>query len=474
MTGSEATREAAAPSRAHLERWAAAGLVCASLSPPSPESLRRVAPWLVATLGERLDLPPLGVITDLGELLLGGALDAKRRAAGGIDDARLVAALRRYEDAVLSRLAADPRLASAGFAVARLPPQMHAQAVGVLAASVLGHLAFSGGVEVRPGLVRTLTERAPVDTIARGRVALMEDAAVRGRLADGYEALVRGAQRARELLSEADVFALENLPVLGLASQRLAIAEVVDAQEALTADLPRRLPRKPRPAGSAATALEDESEYPVGGFSSVSTSGSIENLVSSELIYMDAPGERTGDVDLFDMRYVEGELLYYTRDEAIFVRPRRVITFHLPAALARARVKDAGVRWQRIVLVLGVVLASVKKLSEMLGEEALSMRVVFVDDGGRPSPLGDERGLSELLLQEWRDKGTVEICSGTLEAEDALLEAASRRALVQLVTFGEAPAPAATTRVQRETFAPVHPDLAAWRDALRALFVTLL
>src|SRR5690349_22712781 len=99
--------------------------------------------------------------------------------------------------------------------------------------------------------------------------------------------------------------------------------------------------------------LEDDAAFPQGGFSSVSNVGSLENLVTSELVYM----EDDAGLDLFDMRYVEGELLYYTRDESLVVRRRRRVTFALLPGLTEARVKDAGLRWQRGVLVLGLVLS---------------------------------------------------------------------------------------------------------------------
>jgi hypothetical protein len=137
----------------------------------------------------------------------------------------------------------------------------------------------------------------------------------------------------------------------------------------------------------------------------VSNVGSLENLVTSELVYM----EDEPTLDLFDVRYVEGELLYYTRDESVAVRRRRVITFAMLPALVDARVKDTGVRWQRAVVALGLVLCLVRRLSAWLTAEDLRFRVVFVQDDKGQSPLEAERGLCELLLREWRERGTAEV-----------------------------------------------------------------
>ena len=419
--------------------WIAAALCLTRLVPAGAEAATRAGPWLLAAMSERLDLPPPGVVADIGALLLGGERDAPRGpsagAAAGIDDPALATAIRRYEDTVLGRLAADPRLASARFAVARLPEKMHAQAVGILVAGILLRVELDAGIELAPGLVRRLTERSPGSTAQRGFNALRENADLRARLADGYSALVRAAQRARELLGDAELFALENLTVLGSMAQRLAVADVLRAQEMLDAAVPRRMVRRVRKEGVVASRLEEESAYPVGGFSSVSTSGSLENLVTSELIYMDPPlvdGAASGGavgVDLFDMRYVEGELLYYTRDEGTFVRQRRLVMVTMAADLVRARIKDPGLPWQRMVLVLAVLLVVTKKLVELLGDEALSVRVVFLGEG----TLEDERSLAALLLREWIEQGTVEVVTSTAAEVELLAVSAARRALVQMV-----------------------------------------
>ncbi|MFP2927326.1 hypothetical protein ACLESO_19440 [Pyxidicoccus sp. 3LG] len=177
----------------------------------------------------------------------------------------------------------------------------------------------------------------------------------------------------------------------------MALEQAVEAAEALSRTLPPKLRARPV-SGPTPTTLEDEAAFPQGGFASVSNVGSLENLVTSELVYM----EDEPDLDLFDVRYVEGELLYYTRDESVAVRRRRVITFVLLPGLADARVKDAGLRWQRAVVALGLVLCLVRRLSKWLGHEDLRFRVVFPQDGTGTAPLEAERGLCELLLREWR------------------------------------------------------------------------
>jgi hypothetical protein len=235
------------------------------------------------------------------------------------------------------------------------------------------------------------------------------------------------------LLAEADVFVLENLTVLSSLTQRLAIEQIVEVSEELIQNLPRRMkPKFSKRAGRTPTNIEDEDRYPIGGFSSIATFGSLENLVTSELIYMD---ENSDDVDLFDMRYVEGELLYYTRDESVFIRSRRVVTFVFEPELVRARFKDQGMRWQRLVAAMGLLSAVVQKLSAWLAEEGLFFRVLFVQSN-RDDPLEAERGLCRLLLREWIEKEMAEVVEiDSTEAAVARAEEDARTAQADLVLF---------------------------------------
>jgi hypothetical protein len=447
---------------------------------------------MLATISERLVLPPVGVVADLGALLFGASLGALRVRADGVEDGTrdpgLASAVRRYEDALLGRLATDARIASAGMAVLRLPAELHPQAVGVLVSGVLASIGYGGGLAMAPGTVRTLTERTPTETVRRGFSSLRNDAETRRRLRDDYVALASCAQRAREVLRAADLFALENLAVLGSLAQRLAIAEVVRAAEAMTEALPRSLPRRARKRGASATRLLDENVYPAGGFGGVSTSGSLENLVTSELVYMDPPHAPPGasaavarrerpDVDLFDVRLLEGELLYYTRDEAIHVRRRRIVVVALDPSLVRARVKDPEAPWQRLVAALGVLFVVTQQLAALLEEESLTIEVAFLRDAEGLEPLGEERGLVRLLLREWIDRHVVDV---TVRTWADVLESArdrARSALVDVVWMAEGasrepepprpPAEFLVFPVERAT-----PE--RWIDSAKALLSALL
>jgi hypothetical protein len=417
--------------RDEAELWLGAGLTVGRLG----VDLAAVTPWLVATVSESGMLPPAGVVADVGALLGGKPFELGQPIH--VSDARLRAAVQSYEEQVLGRLSVEARMEAAIDAVAKLPVDLRKDAVALVVGKLVERTRFTGGVAMSPAIARRLAKRPASELAKEGHAALR--GAFGERLASAYEELVRGARATGTLIGDAEIFALENLTVLGSLNQRVAVEEMVAVAEELSAALPRRLRKRGPTRGVVQTQVEDESTYPIGGFSSMSTSGSMENLVCSELIYMEDTPAGGGEVDLFDMRYTEQELLYYTRDESVFVRGRRVITFAILPELVEARFKDAGARWQRIVIAFGAILCAVRRLTDWLSEEGLLFRVVFVADGPRRSPLVEEMALSALLLREWIEKGVAEVAEAA-SLDEVMTDALgrSRRAQCQVLAVGKA------------------------------------
>jgi len=381
------------------------------------------ASHLVATVTEAGALPPPGFVADVATLLMGGTVQPN---APTPNDPELARALIAYEHQVIARLAGDPLLVLAGDAVARLPRPLVPAAVGLTVTSILRRLGFPG-IAVAAGAMRAIASAGDAD----GFAALRAGGMAIDRLCEGYRGLVHGARAARQLLHESDVFVLEHLDVLESLAQRIAMAHVLEAEDAMLEGVPKRLPRR-RAAGNISTALEEEDTYPVGGFASITTAGSLENLVTSELVYMDDDPEQ----DLFDVRFAEGELLYYTRDEATFVRRRRAVAFVLDPSLEAARARDPELPWQRTIVALALVHASIVRLVSWLGEEDLRFLVLV------PPALREERALLGLLLREQHERGLVEVVEGDVDTARAQLEPHAARGLAQLVVLGgEARAP---------------------------------
>jgi hypothetical protein len=463
------------PTRDATEHWLLASLGLTRLASPSADALGRVTPWLLATLDDVPWLPPAGVVADVGMLLAGGRTSfAPWIAPAGARWLR--AAVRAYEDEWLGRLASDRRADAAADAIARLPADLRPRAIALVVGSVLQRTGFARGASVSASVARRLLGRPPADNLARVQEAMRGRAEPLAPLAVGYEGLVEAARKAPRLLDDADVFALENLVVLGSAAQRVAIAQVMDA----AADLLRALPRNAKPPrtrhGFTPTRFEDESSFPAGGFAAISNSGSLENLVTSEVVYMeDGP-----DIDLFDVRFAEGELLYYTRDEAVHLRPRRDLWLLLDPSLAALRFKDPELRWQRIVVLLGVIVCVVRRLHEWLAEEDLSIRVTFLRDRYGAAPLTAERGLVEILLREWIEVGTTQVTEASVDEAASAATLGARRAGVQALMLG----PAAEGAAFRERAPAVYhagldvaalvPAWTSWVDATRELLRDVL
>ena len=155
------------------------------------------------------------------------------------------------------------------------------------------------------------------------------------------------------------MFELEQKTALAPFGQRVALRQVLQASALLEDKLPHQPLRRAARRFDVPTQIYDEDMYPVGGFSSLSTRGSVESLLHSQLAFMER-GERP---DLFDIKFLRDELLYYSRDENQFLRRRRTFVFALFPNLVQARVKDACLPWQGIIVLLGLLIATIRRLT---------------------------------------------------------------------------------------------------------------
>ncbi|MEZ4318517.1 MAG: hypothetical protein R3F61_13475 [Myxococcota bacterium] len=404
--------------------WLAAGLSLIRVGRFGPEAVAEVTPWIRAAASDSPALPPPGVIGDLGRLLTASATRVRHDPSGPLG--RI---LRSYEDQVVGRIAVDPLREPASDAIRGLPARLRPVAIALFVEQVLERVGFSVPVAIDPGALRDLDRKTGEEWVVRGSAALRGDAA--DDLQDAYQDLVACFQRTGRPIAPGDIATLEQLELLEMRSERLALRQVVDASAGLCRGLPKRMKPSRRRAGHVSTRLEDESAYPVGGFSSISTSGAMENLVTSELALMeDGP-----EIDLFDVRYAESELLYYTRDETAFVRDRRRITIALDVSVDHLRYRDPGLPYQRTVLVLGLVRGMIEQLSTWLNRQELYIRVVLP-----PGVLKAESRVLQLATAEWREMGLVTLETLESDALVGMLEADARNAPTDVVWIGAEPA----------------------------------
>jgi hypothetical protein len=453
---------------ADIASWLAVGLVLRRIAPPEQAADAGapgtggyddddvVARALGACANELPALPPPGVIADIATLLAGA-----RSAAGAllaVPYEALRTAIRAYDDDVLARLTSTARFDDVLAAYAHAAVTDRPAACALVVAAVCERAGFAG-VAVSPAALRRALARPRDERDEAGRAEL-HGGPTATWLADAYHRLARGARQSRALIDDREVFAVDHLAVLRDLGSRMTAAHIGAAAAALAQRLPRRLPAKRELRGLRETRLADDTLYPAGGFASITpggaTTGNIENLVTSELVYMDDDEP----LDLFSLRYVEGELLHYTRDDSVFRRHRHLIGIVLGADLDDARVKDRDLPWQRLILALGLVVAAIRWLADQLGDEALTVHLAFP-----PRLLAEERQIVALLLEGEIARGTVVIVEQPWHDTVALAASATGTAIADVVVIStgdtpEIPKGLRTLHVNLAGVAPVVAELA--------------
>jgi hypothetical protein len=464
-------------------QFVAQGLWLQRATQPVAAGVRPALEWALEVAAGGHPLPPVGFVADLGHVLLRSeGEDAARRDALGPPG--VPAGLSRtYEDFVLGKMYADRSVERAGDAVRRYHGRDRARGVAFVLNQFRERAGF-GGVLLSPAVIKSLLEAPADEVLSRGWESLGRGA--QPLLVELYEGLIAATRRVAEVLGPEDVFELEHGTALAELGQRVALRQVLQTADRLEAGLPKHKPRPQLGRREVPTHVLDEDTYPVGGFASISTRGTIESLLHSQLAFMEpATAPRP---DLFDVKYVRDELLYYSRDENQFLRRRRSFVVALLPDLVRARFKDAESPTQRIVLTLAVLVVLVRKLTEWLSADALSFEFLFVADGA-VQPLAQEEALLAMLFRELIANGTIHLGHvPTLTASGQVVVDRARRSVCHALTVGaiDAAMTADGADVARLVIAGPRPRLttvdgviptdgegveAAWQQALERLLL---
>lgn len=403
--------------------WLAAGLRCVREAPMTAERLSLVTDVVreLAASGDPI-LPP-GVIADVCSIVLGDSPTSSRPGIDRPPKSPLPAtSIRKYDDHVLGRLHVDPAFERGGAAACRFQGEDRIRALAFLLRQLRLQVG-APGVRISPGVLRGLASESR-ERFAERLAASLPDAGVEGRLVADYEVICRAVRQTPQLLSHEDLFELERGTATRSFGQRLALRQVLQTARQLADSLPAQPPRVRSRWRNVPTPLGEEDLYPVGGYTSLSTRGSVESLLHSQLAYM----EREERPDLFDVKFLRDELLYYARDENQFLRPRRTVFVLLTPGLAAARIKDPSLPYQRIVLALGLLVAAVRAWTEWLTAESLRFEFVFLTGAEHgDTSLAQEKELLETIFQGERDRGLVHVATSTESALRAGCEDASRR-----------------------------------------------
>ncbi len=360
--------------------------------PPALEWLRKL--W---ELGH--DHLPLDLVHDLGHLLIAGrdfAFASDRRLDGWSEEERRWRL--EYEDRTLARWALDPTLADAHVAIAGVNVELRSTAVvhaiGLALAGVTADV-----VRGNSALLRTEAEgmRAAIAELPE------EDEEWREIVDPAWLEWVLSARRVvltslvrPRLWSEEDLWEIAHLDRLPSESARLALREIhratlrigpVDATTSL---------RVKRRAKEVPIDEEMADQYPAGGFEALSNRGRFENLVRSEIAYVGEAGAGSG-VDLFDVRFAQGELLFYTRDESPMLDARTDVTVVIDRP-SELRHKHAALPAQTLVMVEGLALRLQADLVAMLGPSASRMSLEWLARPEDRSVIEEEQALLEMTL----------------------------------------------------------------------------
>lgn len=396
--------------------------------------LERSMAWYAQLYGQGLEDFPFFLVHDLGNLLvLGGEAPLRVQrwfeAFGRAERAEAI----RYGAGFLAPLRDQPwfRQARDLWAESPVPDSVvvfflkcFAQKLGWTG---VGRWTLQPARLRQLGLARMLREveeipRPELGARARQQFLLEED--IREQIEPGQDpfraefevALARLSSLGQEsVLGPLEWFEMAHLEELESETLRLS-ARHMKASELLHPSLDPSRISLAREVEEVDTELLDEGTYPSGGLGSLSTRGSWENLVPSELMYMDPSQE----IDHFAVRFTEGELLFYTRDSTILRRKHRQLhLFYAPEPSLEIKVPQLPYSLDR--LVEGWILAAVRDLFRVLSKESLQLDLWVLE----PTP-----GASTLLslgLEEEIRRGELRVHSGLEPDLEALRRKPARR-----------------------------------------------
>lgn len=237
-------------------------------------------------------------------------------------------------------------------------------------------------IELDPSHLRDIAI-PPVSDIhpAQALTRLLERAGDEEIFLDGMRLLLKGISDNvywKDLLKTEDLFEIENWAVLDTEAKRIGSRQISEIERRLGEF---RLPRVQLRDESmeVETDFDDDTIYPTGGFSGLTTRGSFENLVRSELVYM---GEGK-PISLFELRFAENELLFYMRNDGVMRRKRRFIHIMLDLDMI-FHAKSPGYDYPFSTLTQGLVVRLTRDLLQTFEEDAVTVNIhyLFKPDGG--------------------------------------------------------------------------------------------
>lgn len=355
---------------------------------------------------------PFFLIADLLALVTSGYqtrfLSERAPATEEPDDVRVLRS--RYERECLGRLLQSPDLITASEIIETTPDPGQRRRVLELLCNTLAP-CYPKEWQVNPAQLRDLSAASLTRGTPEEQLASLPGANEAHPFLPQLEQFLNTMNeevRWGSLLHEEDFFELTHFAALSSDYLRLGSRQLIELNRKLESTGVLREDLKPN-EDDVDTAFLDETHYPTGGITGLTNRGSFENLVMSELAYMD---EGTDEVSLFNLRFVENELLFYYRDSGNLRRKRRTIHFIFDLG-DLITTKAIGYDYQYSVLLHGLALRFIDDLFALFELDSLRFRFHHLVSPGNAEFLEGERGLLKTVLADYLRHGWVDFSSSS-------------------------------------------------------------
>jgi hypothetical protein len=322
---------------------------------------RRTLAILAHMTADGLSGPPIGVIHLLAILLEDRLIPPEEPLLPIFIDT-----YRRCVHELLRPLAAQHSTSALQDELALLPASTRYRAMG----TAIGQWSARLGLHaLQPR--RALDQYQPVELLAAGEKGFLDDEII-GQLNHRWARFLDKCRASTIAFNRSDLLVVRHYSALNTHAKRYSFARANELAQRLGDRVHPLIKPRIRERGETSTQLPDPSNYPIGGYSGLTNRGSLENLLSSELVYLD----KTEAVDWFTVRQLNQELLYYTRDEATSVREDRCIALLFPADLGELREYDEEFQCRRGLAALASIISLVESLPRYLGATNLTLRLI--------------------------------------------------------------------------------------------------
>src|SRR5690606_16003356 len=156
---------------AQARRYLLQGLWLSRLVPPSIESLGTSLQLALDLLAAGDPLPPLGLVSDVGQLVLEAAHHTDHAQHSELDLGLAPEIVQRYEDYVLGKLYADGGFERGATAVCRYAGTDRLRGTAWLIGRFAGRAGWEGA-QLSPGVVRGLQNAPREELLAEGAASL--------------------------------------------------------------------------------------------------------------------------------------------------------------------------------------------------------------------------------------------------------------------------------------------------------------